>query len=63
MANSRWLILTATRSLCLCRLVFLRNENLEVSRALRSRIYRSVGEDDSRAGRDDCLCLIQKLSR
>lgn len=56
----RWLVLTAIRSLRLCRLIFLRNEDLEVRSALRSRIYRSVGEDEGGTGRDDCLRLVQE---
>ena len=42
--------------------VFLRNENLEARRALRGRIYRPVGKDERRAGRDDCFCLVQEGS-
>ena len=42
--------------------VFLRNENLEVRRTLRARIYRPVGKDEGRAWRDNRLCLIQEGS-
>src|SRR5438874_13788624 len=55
-------IVTTTSSLGLYRLVLLRNENLEVRRALGARIYRSACEDECRAGRDDFLCLIQERS-
>src|SRR5437868_58811 len=46
-------IVTTTSSLGLYRPVLLRNENLEVRRAQGARIYRSVCEDECRAGCDD----------
>src|SRR5438034_3543926 len=42
--------------------VFLRDENLKVRRALRSRIHRSVSKHKCRPRRDDCLCLVQERS-
>jgi hypothetical protein len=57
------LIVTTTSSSRFCRLVLLRNENLEIGRALRRRIYWPTGENDCRSRCNDCLCFHDEFGR